>query len=423
MRFTLLRPWTWSWRGWLALLLIALAGYWGGRHAWAWHHRHAAARALAHYHPQEARDHLDACLKIWPNDPQALLLASGAARRLGDFAAAEQHLRTLERVAPDAKDALDLEWSLVRATAGAIDDKIEDFLLPLASREPAVAPAIWEALIEGYVRIYRIQEAFVCAGRWLEVDPDNVQALYLRGTIHRHIRRLAKAVPDLQKVIELDPSRDDARKWLALGLIEAGHYEVAVGHLRELRRRTPDDQSIVIHLARAHKDLGRTQEARALLDALLAEQPEHALAMRVRGEVELAADPAAAETWLRKSIAAAPFDYQAHFLLSQALSQQSKDAEAKRQRIVADDLKDRSERLGDIMSRRMSIHPHDPALHVEMGKLLISLGEKEVGRGWLQTALQKDPAFRPAHAALADYYEEAGDAQQAAVHRRQAGTK
>lgn len=353
--------------------------------------------------------------------PQALLLASSAARRLGDFAAAEQHLRTLERVAPDAKDALDLEWSLVRATAGAIDDKIEDFLVPLASREPALAPAIWEALIEGYVRIYRIREAFLYAERWLVLQPDNVQALYLRGNIHRQIKRLAKAVPDLQKVIELDPSRDDARKWLALGLIEAGHYEVAVNHLRELRRRTPGDQSIIIHLARAHKDLGQTEQARELLDALLAEQPRNAMALRVRGEVELAADPAAAETWLRKSIAAFAFDYQAHFLLSQALSRQNKESEAQQQRITADDLKDRSERLGDIMARRMSIHPHDPALHVEMGKLLISLGEKDVGHGWLQTALQKDPAYRPAHAALADYYQDAGDAQQAAVHRRQAG--
>lgn len=145
------------------------------------------------------------------------------------------------------------------------------------------------------------------------------------------------------------------------------------------------------------------------------------MALRVRGEVELAADPAAAETWLRKSIAAFAFDYQAHFLLSQALSRQNKESEAQQQRITADDLKDRSERLGDIMARRMSIHPHDPALHVEMGKLLISLGEKDVGHGWLQTALQKDPAYRPAHAALAEYYQDAGDAPQAAVHRRQAG--
>ena len=407
-------------RSWLALLLIALAGFWAGRHAWAWHHRHAAAQALAHHRPHEARDHLDACLKVWPNDPEALLLASGAARRLGDFAAAEEHLRTLERAAPAAKDALDLEWSLVRASAGAIDDKIEDFLLPLAAREPALAPAIWEALIEGYVRVYRIREAFLCADRWLAVDPDNVQALYLRATIHRHIRRLAKAVPDLQKVIELDPTRDDARKWLALGLIEAGHYEVAANHLRELRRRMPGDASIVIHLARALKDLGQTQEARDLLDGLLADQPEHAHALRVRGEVELAADPAEAERWLRKAVAVAPFEYQAHFLLSQALSRQSKDAEAKKQRIVADDLKDRSERLGDIMARRMSIYPHDPALHVEMGTLLISLGEKDLGRDWLQSALQKDPAFRPAHAALAEYYQDAGDAKQAAAHRRQA---
>ncbi|MCI0681202.1 MAG: tetratricopeptide repeat protein [Gemmataceae bacterium] len=426
MRFglsRLIRPWTWSWswRGWLALVFLALAGAWGGRQAYAWQQRRAAADALERYHPAEALVHVTACLCIWPNDPQALLLASGAARRLGDFAAAERHLQALEKAAPHDKNALDLEWSLVRATAGAIDHKVEDFLIPLAAREPALAPAIWEALIEGYVRVYRIRDAFIFVERWLELQPDNVQALYQRGMINRHIKRLARAVPDLQKVVELDPARDDARKWLAAGLIESGYYAPAVDHLRELRRRTPGDDAVVIYLARAYKDLGQTQSARDLLDELLAGQARHALALRVRGEVEMAHDPVQAEAWFRKSIDAFPFDYQAQFLLSQALSRQDKPSEAQAQRIAADALKDRAERLGDLMSRRMSIHPHDPALHVEMGTLLISLGEKEVGHGWLLSALQKDPAFRPAHAALADYYEDTGAVEQAALHRRQAG--
>ena len=418
------KPWTWSGRHWLACLvaaLIALAAGWGGRHAWAWHHRRAAVQDLARFHPETARQHVNNCLAIWPSDPQALLLASQAARKSGDFAAAAEHLRVLERQTPHDTSVLDLEWSLVRAASGAIDDKTEDFLLPLAQRDPALAPAIWEALIEGYCRVYRIREAFICAERWLEHQPGNVQAHYMRGSINRQIKKLQKAVPDYQKVVELDPTRIEARKWLALGLIESGRYAEALPHLEDLRRQTPTDVNVIVHQARAYRYLGQTQQARRLLDALLAEQPTHSIALRVRGEIELTDRPAEAEKWLRQATQAAPFDYQGQFLLLQALTRQDKKTEVKQQSALVESLKDRVERLGDLMSSKMSKRPRDPALHVEMGSLLISLDQKELGRTWLLSALQNDPDYRPAHAALADYYQQTGDADQAALHRQRAG--
>lgn len=417
----LIKPWTWSWRLWLMAASIALAVVLAAPHARAWHHRRAAAQALQLYHPEQARAHLGICLAIWPSDRQALLLASRAARTAGDFAAAEEHLRVLERQTPKLTSVIDLEWSLLRAASGALDDNVEGVLLPLAANDPALAPLIWEALIEGYSRIYRVREAFIHAERWLEFQPDNVQALFARGMIQRRINRLQKAVPDFQKVVELDPSRAEARKWLALGLLEAGRYADALAHLDVLREQTPDDLDIIVHQARAHHGLQQSQQSRRLLDGLLAEQPQHALALRVRGEIELAERPTEAELWLRKAAKSAPQDYQTQFLLLEAMRQQSKDPAAiKAQRELADGIRDRSERLGEIMSNKMSQRPHDPALHVEMGVLFIGMGQKEVGRAWLQSALSKDPAYRPAHAALAEYYRQAGDPDNAAYHSQQA---
>ena len=67
-------------------------------------------------------------------------------------------------------------------------------------------------------------------------------------------------------------------------------------------------------------------------------------------------------------------------------------------------MKERQERLGEPRSREMSMRPHDPALHCLMGVLLDALGYSDVAEKWLFSALNEDPDYRPAHAALADFY-------------------
>jgi predicted Zn-dependent protease len=413
------RPWTWSWRGWLIASVLFIVSASAGAYAWVWHQYRAGVEELDRYHPQAALAHLNSYLAIWSNDSHALLLAARAARRAGDLTAAESYLARAERGHAPSQDVV-LEWSLLRASSGALSDEVENFLYD-AAKEPEQSLLVWEALTEGYTRVYRVREAFLCVDRWLKQDPNNVQALYLRGTIQRQIKLLNRAVPDYQRVVDLDPSRSDARKWLALGLVESGRFAEALVHFDRLERETPGDADLLIFRARAYKGLGRNAEARQLLDGLLAEQPHLALALRVRGEVELGERPAEAEKWLRRAVEAGPFEYQSHFLLLQALIQEGKEEDAKKQRIEADNLKERVERLGDLMATKMSARSHDPALHTEMGTLLLSLGHKEEGRTWLESALQQDPTYQPAHAALADWYQAAGDREKAALHRQAAG--
>jgi Tfp pilus assembly protein PilF len=43
-----------------------------------------------------------------------------------------------------------------------------------------------------------------------------------------------------------------------------------------------------------------------------------------------------------------------------------------------------------------------------------------LGERWLQSALSLDAGYKPAHAALADYYARQGDLNRSAEHRRRA---
>ena len=55
-----------------------------------------------------------------------------------------------------------------------------------------------------------------------------------------------------------------------------------------------------------------------------------------------------------------------------------------------------------------------------MAMLLLRTGDAKLAERWLNSALSLDAAYRPAHAALADLYDQQGQKDLAAEHRRQA---
>lgn len=155
---------------------------------------------------------------------------------------------------------------------------------------------------------------------------------------------------------------------------------------------------------------------------MLAAHPDDGPALRTLGQVELVTGRAgAAEAPLRRAAALLPNDYHAQQLFFQALQQQGKTDAARAQLKGAEAVRERAERVGELTSRRLAENPLDPALHFEMGKLLLESGTPDVAEQWLLTALRLDPGHRAAHAALAGLYAARGDAARADRHRALAG--
>jgi predicted Zn-dependent protease len=418
---TSLRRLLWRPRILLAGILVLAGLAFAGRHLWAWYQYRAACAALEAYHNDEARAHLDRCLQVWQPSVATHLLAARAARRTGAFAEAEKQLNACGRAAGKAPDVVTLEWSLLQASMGNLSE-VEEFLVSQGEKNPAEAPLIWEALAEGYLRMYRVLDALSCLDSWLAHEPNNPQAWFLRGNVHRQVNAVQKYVDDYKHVVDLDPTRNEARWRLALGLVEVGRYEEAQAHLEQIRRRQPDDPEVLVRLARCYSGLGRGEQARELLDGVLQDHPDNGLALRTRGELALQeARPAEAETFLRRAVRVLPHDYSPQWSLYLALQrQEGKTAEAQAELARAEQLKEQNERLAEIRTRKMSQDPHNPALHCEMGTLLLSQGYKDLGERWLLSALHEKPDYAPAHKALADFYEAQGDAEKAAYHRSEA---
>jgi tetratricopeptide (TPR) repeat protein len=415
----------WGARQWVVLALLALIGLCVfvlvAPQLWALYHWRAGVSALEHYHSSVALGHFNSCLRVWPKSLRTHLLASRAARRDADYEQAREHLTACQRLIKGTNPEVAFEDALLRASMGDINE-VESYLRQRVERNPEQAPLCLEALAEGYARMYRLIEAQACLTQWLEFQPDNVQAHYLRGKLYLQVNAWEKAAADMRKVIELDPQRDEARERLARILIELSRYDEALEHLEYLRQRRPDDLDSQVRMARCYHGRGQSNQARRILAEVLEVNPDHGPALFVMGKIVLmAGEPEKAENWFRHAVHVQPYDYQSQWHLYQALSrQEEKSSEAQEQLAKAEKLRDRRLRLSEI-SNRLAVRPHEPALHYEMGQLLMQLGNKELAAKWLSSALhESNDEYQPAHVALAEYYEEIGDKENADLHRQRA---
>jgi tetratricopeptide (TPR) repeat protein len=404
----------------VALLILVVLLALSAPHLAALYSWRAAEKALQRHRAREAASHLEICLLAWPRSQSVHLQAARAARLLDDYDGAEQHLLECQRLETQPSDASLLEWSLLKAENGDLEH-VDEFLLAQVRTNPAQADFVLEALAAGYLRIYRFYESMRCLEQCLSHDPENLRARYLRGRAWERVHAYPRAAADYQEVVDRDPEHDEARLRLANCRLENGEPSEALPHLEHLRCRQPDNPEVLVRLAFARTALGQLDSALALVDQVLDHYPELPSALSARGQLAYQAErPAEAEVWLRKAIVANPFDRTAHYVLQQCLEQQGKREEAEAQKTELKRVEDTIDRMLAIMNRLMPKTPHDPALHHELGTILMRMGKDELAVSWFHSALREDPGYRPAHESLAQYYEQVGDAKQATFHRERA---
>jgi tetratricopeptide (TPR) repeat protein len=403
-------------RLWAAVILLGLiaAGFTlASPHVRAWYHLRAARAELEHWHNAQAIRHLQICRRIWPRDPDFLLLAARSARRARSYLEAERLLEMYHQ-ARGLDDACTFEQLLLSAER-RIDQVLEVCWHYVEQSHPDT-PLILEALTRGYLRQYRLGEARLCLDRWLELYPDHPQALCLEGLFYldyQHTRSAAQA--NYRRAVEVDPDHEEARLGLAVTLMDGKEYTEAVQHLEHLRQRQPDNLSIPVGLGECRHGLGDQEEAMRLADGVLAQNPEFVPALSLRGRATLRhGGSAEAETWLRQALRGNPADHRARYSLILCLNQNGKEEEAQQQQGQLEQLEEDLVRFDMIVTKEMLQRPRDPALHCELGQLLLRGSQREEGLRWLQSALRLDPQYAPARQALEDYQRKAkAESQQA----------
>jgi Tfp pilus assembly protein PilF len=400
-----------------AIAFLTLGAAVSGWYAFAEYHYRRGLEALQRRDFAGARAHLEKALEVWPGSAEVHLLAAQAARRAGAYAPAEKHLDEARRRG-GVLEAVDLERALLRVQRGDLA-QLEGTLLEFVRRGHPDTDLILEALARGYLKTYRLRDAEHCLDQWLERRPDDVQALLWRADARERRLGLEEALADYGRAVELDPERADARLHLAELLVRVNQPARAVAHFEWLREREPrKNKTALLGLARCRRLLGQPEGARELLDRLLNASPGDPGALLERAKLALEAgqrDPA--ERCLRTAFSVAPNDREVVYTLYLCLQQGGKTGEAREYQARLQTIDAQLDRLADL-SAAIGRAPHDPAPRCAMGLIFLSTGQATEGLRWLQSALDEDPHYAPAHRALAEYFDRTGDPGQAAQHRQ-----
>lgn len=405
-----------------ALLGLCALGLWmAALHVLAEYHLRQAQHALTRQRYRQTLTELHQALRFRPRSGQLHLLAGRAARQCGNSSLAWDHLHRCRELDEGVTADLQLEERLIRAQSGELD-QVYPYLAVYLFQEGTQTPLVLESLSHVYLYTYQFDRAWMCLQRWLTLQPDNVAALFLRGTYYSMNSQPELAVEDLRRTLELDPQHVAARLLLAQTLKERNRTEKAAVEYQIVLQQEPSNFTARLGLAWYFVDRKDWTGARPLLEELCLEKPDHAEVLHLKGRLA-EADGRFDEAvhLLKASLAANPADNSSCYHLVLCCRRKGDDSAADDYQELLERIEKDQKRLLDITSKQREQLVSDPALCCELGEVCLRLGVRQRGLHWLHTALRLDPRYRPAHEQLLHYYERLGPGgeKDAAFHRQQ----
>ena len=397
----------------IAVVAYPAVGYLRG----SWHWRKAQT-AIAARDFRSARDHLDACLRTWPESAETAFIAARTARRAGDFPAAARLLADARRLGWVQQQVV-LEDALLQIQNGTDFSGIE-FLRLCVRKDHPDSILIFEVLTPAALRAIDFALATECLDLWVKLEPTNPQPHIDRGDLKLRLRFKNDALEEFKLAVGYAPDNSDARLRLGRLLVEMNRPEEAATHYEFLVEHRLNDPKARLGLARCRYEVGRNDDATQILEELLHDQPKNGAALYLRGQIELnSGRPADAERWFRAALSQTPYEVEVLYNLERSLNVQGKTSEAeevKKRRLVAEsDQKDVAK-----LMREIDKNPADPEPRRQMAIRLMRNGMAAAAKHWLEVALQHNPRHAPTHETMADYYEKIGDLPAAARWRASA---
>jgi tetratricopeptide (TPR) repeat protein len=407
-------------RFWLVVLVCLLVGGWlVGREIWSGWQERSAEQAYSNEDYENAHLHINRALQVRSDRISTNFLAARIERARRAYPEAENYLNRCKGFG-GVTAAVQMEWLLLRCEKGDVDELASEMLAAVNQNHPESA-AILESIALVYMRQIRYPEALVTLDKWIERYPDSPRALEWRGWVSNQLDHRGQAIDDYNKALELQPTRSKARLQLAQILIDSSRHAEALPHFEQLQTVLPKNPEVLTGLAACRIVQLRRDEARELLEEVLADHPNHFAAILLLGNLER--DDGRyleAEHWLRKAIEQHPLDPAARYSLHLTLqAQPDRQEEAERERLLWEKDREAGVRLAQLLRGKLSENPNDPDLAAEAGEILLQQGEDQRALFWLKKAVQIDQRNARSHRALAAYYEKISNIPLADEHRKQ----
>ncbi len=217
------------------------------------------------------------------------------------------------------------------------------------------------------------------------------QAAHLAGT-----GEVAGAVQLLEKAIETDVSGSTSHIHLGVMLAQQGKFEEAAEHFRQALKAAPDSVEAKSSLGLALTELGQLEEAQRLYREVLAQHPDHAPTLIYLGDL-LGRQGKTAEALdhLRRGVQAQPANGLYQYTLGELLA---KGGEAADEAIIH-------------LRKAVQLLPQHAGAHYTLGVLLARGGERTGAKVEFEQAVKLSPQLTDACIGLAGIALEEGDPQ------------
>jgi cytochrome c/Tfp pilus assembly protein PilF len=230
--------------------------------------RYMAVRQMDAWALGQAFVWLDRADWIDPQNPATELMRAKSFRQLHDISRREAALARARKfgVSPQS---LQNEITLGNIQTGQLAEGAESELTGLM--EAGLSPHdIAAAFISGCVAQNNMERAEALQRGWQLDFPDHPHPVYMRGVLRAMIGDVKGSQEAFEQVLEIEPRHELAQIALAQQHEAAKRPAKAVDLYLELAESLPENETILLGLARSLRKLGRTRQARAVLAPMAA---------------------------------------------------------------------------------------------------------------------------------------------------------
>lgn len=232
----------------------------------------------------EALEHLQAALKVNPDDVITGITVSQLLVSTGKVAEAEKVLATLVERSPDQR-ALNYNYAQVLTKLGRGDES-RKYLERAVEVDPTFGPAILQ-LIDIYQRENEWAKAADVLQPLIDDDPANIELQRQQAYFFLRAGNPAKARTMFETMVKADPKDQRSLFYLAESLNDLEQYAEADKIYRKLLEETPDDPDLLFSFSLSQIGQKKYDEAEKALNTLLKVQGIPA-GMAMLGRTQLA---------------------------------------------------------------------------------------------------------------------------------------
>lgn len=377
--------------------------------------RRMAQNSLNRSRIDEAEYWLSWARQLSFRDPENALLAARVARYRGDPVELKAELRraTMFGASPEK---IEQERILALAQVGQLEEIESDLGTWLVSGEYDAAE-ISNAYANGLAATGRFEEAMNVLVAWRSDFPNDPRCDFRIGRLEEHVEKYDAAEASYRRSLAIDPEFFPAAFSLGRVMLHQRRVEEALQQFQFCRQMS-NPLAAKIESAVALKSLGRSGEARELLQDVLTNDEEEILASYRSVEEQPEGFRAAAEygrleadagnfedalPWLQAALKVNPLDLTVRYTYGVALRGLGKMQAAEEEFEL---VRAARERMGaaSVLNARVKANPQDLEARFGLGKLILENESERMGLYWLRSILSFDPYHEAAHRELANYY-------------------